>query len=141
VGLRLAWVAPAARVSKLIGTAPFKRIDAIKDHAYVYAAAQQYGEFLEKGTPISSDLPRTLGPLVSGLKLGNQLLVRRIDLGDLPDPVTISIGKTQVPVPHAPGRRQILSPPQEEGTACHFENAECPHFARLSRSGAPWCWV
>ena len=50
----------------------------------VYASAQQYGEFLEKGIPITFDIPKEPGPVVSGLKLGNNVLVRRTDFGGSP---------------------------------------------------------
>jgi hypothetical protein len=79
----------------------------------VYAAAQQYGEFLEKGIPIEFRVPKRPGTVVSGLKLGNQLLVRRTDFAESAEPVTISIGKREVPVRHAPGRCQVLSLPDE----------------------------
>ena len=47
----------------------------------VWAAAQEYGEFLEKGIPITFDVPNQPGPVVSGLRLGNRVLVRRTDFG------------------------------------------------------------
>jgi hypothetical protein len=75
----------------------------------VYAAAQQYGEFLEKGTPVVFDVPRRPGPVVSGLLLGDRLLVRRTDFGPERDPVEIRVGRHRVPVEPRPNEVQILS--------------------------------
>jgi len=75
----------------------------------VYAAAQEYGEFLEKGTPIGLDVPKRPGTVVSGLLLDNRVLVRRTDFGDLREPVTIRVGRTELPVSPAPGRCDVLS--------------------------------
>jgi len=75
----------------------------------VYAAAQQYGEFLEKGTPIAFDVPKTPGPVVSGLLLDDRVLVRRTDFGESRGPVTIRVGRGELPVSASPGRCEVLS--------------------------------
>jgi len=79
----------------------------------VYAAALEYREFLTNGKPITFDVPAKQGPVVSGLKLGNKLLVRRTDFG--PEPlkdVTISVeGGTFTVTPLASGRTVVLSGP------------------------------
>jgi hypothetical protein len=77
----------------------------------VYAAAQQYGEFLEKGTPITFDVPKRPGPIISGLLLDDRVLVRRTDFGEPREPVTIRVGKREVSVGCAPGKCQVLSLP------------------------------
>jgi hypothetical protein len=74
----------------------------------VYAAAQQYGDFLEKGTPVSFAVPREPGPVVSGLRLGNRVLIRRTDFGRPVEPVEVMIGARKMTVPSSPGRCQIL---------------------------------
>ncbi len=75
----------------------------------VYAAAQQYAEFLEKGTPVSFHVPKQPGPVVSGLRLGDRLLVRRTDFGSLQKQATITVGDHEVLVRPMPGKCQVLT--------------------------------
>lgn len=75
----------------------------------VYAAAQQYGEFLDKGMPINYDVPSGEGTVISGLILNDKVLVRRTDFEDNPGPVTIMAGTTPVIVPYSPGKCQVIS--------------------------------
>ena len=77
----------------------------------VYAAAEQYGEFLEKGTPVSFRVPTRPGPVVSGLVLERRLLVRRTDFGASTGPVEVLVGRRKLPIKSAPGRCQVLSLP------------------------------
>jgi hypothetical protein len=77
----------------------------------VYAAAQQYGEFLEQGVPVAFDVPKSPGPVVSALKLGDRLLVRRTDFGEIREPVTLTVGDQRVPVPYAPNQTLLLTLP------------------------------
>jgi hypothetical protein len=74
----------------------------------VYAAAQQYGDFLEKGTPISFDVPKKPGTVVSGLRLGNKVLVRRTDFTKDDAPVVIKVGGKKITVPAGEGKCQIV---------------------------------
>lgn len=74
----------------------------------VYAAAQQYGEFLERGEPVCFDVPKTPAPVVSGLRLGDRVLVRRTEFGHDDRPITLKVGDAALRVPPAPGRMQIL---------------------------------
>lgn len=74
----------------------------------VYAAAQQYGEFLAEGTPISFHVPGNPGPVVSGLRLGNRALVRRTDFDGSGQPVQISVAGQEISVRPAPRKCQIL---------------------------------
>ncbi len=78
----------------------------------VYAAAQQYGEFLEKGVPVTFQVPKRPGPVLSALRLGDRLLVRRTDFGDSPGPVELAVDTMKVPVPAAPGQCQIITIPK-----------------------------
>ena len=73
----------------------------------VYAAAQQYGDFLEKGTPITFAVPGEPGPVISGLRLGDRVLIRRTDFGRQMEPVEVKIGAHKVTVSPDPGRCQI----------------------------------
>ncbi len=77
----------------------------------VYAAAQQYGEFLEKGTPIEFRVPKTPGPVVSGLRLDDRLLVRRTDFGSSRGPVEISVSGRRIAVKPGPTKCRVLSLP------------------------------
>lgn len=77
----------------------------------VYAAAQQYGAFLEKGTPVSFHVPQKPGPVVSGLRVGNRVLVRRTDFDDSSKPATVSVAGQVLSVSPAPGRCRILPLP------------------------------
>jgi hypothetical protein len=74
----------------------------------VYAAAQQYGDFLEQGTPISFDVPKRPGTVVSGLRLGNRVLVRRTDFGGSTEPVEIVVGTKKIAIRPLPGKCQLL---------------------------------
>jgi len=75
----------------------------------VWAAAQEYGEFLEKGFPITFDVPKRPGPVISGLRLGDRVLVRRTDFTDTAGPVEIKVGGKVLGVAVAKGQCQILS--------------------------------
>ena len=48
----------------------------------VYADAMAHRGFLDRGTPVSFEVPRQPGSVVSGLRLGDHVLVRRTDFGD-----------------------------------------------------------
>ncbi|MCE5251992.1 hypothetical protein LLG96_17450 [bacterium] len=74
----------------------------------VYAAAQEYGEFLEHGTPITFDVPPQPGTVVSGLVLGNRVLVRRTDFAGSDKPVEIRAGNRTFTVKPAPGKCQVF---------------------------------
>jgi hypothetical protein len=45
----------------------------------VYRDSLQYAEFLSAGEPLNFDVPSQADTIVSGLRLGNQALVRRSD--------------------------------------------------------------
>ena len=77
----------------------------------VYAAAQEYGEFLDKGIPVTFSVPKSPAPVVSALRLGDRLLVRRTDFGAIKGPVTIEVAGRKISIPEAPGCCQILSLP------------------------------
>jgi hypothetical protein len=73
----------------------------------VYAASHRFREFLAGGQPVSFDVPAEPGPVVSGLRLGNRLLVLRTDFDDRAAPVRLSVGDRSIAVPRAPGPRII----------------------------------
>jgi len=74
----------------------------------VYTAALEYKEFLDKGEPVSFEVPTKPGAVVSGLKLGDKVLLRRTDFGGEKDPVAVGVGKQGIVVPSRPGRCQII---------------------------------
>jgi hypothetical protein len=74
----------------------------------VWAASLEYREFFEKGAPLNFDVPKQPGPVVSGLRLGNRVLVRRTDFDDRSEPVTLTVDGRPLAVPRAPGRCQVL---------------------------------
>jgi len=74
----------------------------------VFAAAQEYGDFLDKGVPVTFFVPKTAAPVVSALRLGDRLLVRRTDFGPVKGAVTIEVAGKKIVIPESPGRCQIL---------------------------------
>ena len=48
----------------------------------VYAEAMNYRGFLDRGTPVSFEVPRQPGVVVSGLRLHDRVLVRRTEFGE-----------------------------------------------------------
>ncbi len=77
----------------------------------VYTEAQQYGRFLSKGIPINFSVPNQPGTMISGLKLGNRVLVRRTDFKENDSPVEITVDDVKIKVAATLGRCQIISLP------------------------------
>lgn len=73
----------------------------------VWAAAQEYGEFLERGKPVWFDVPSTPGAVISGLLLGDRLLVRRTDFGENEKEVTVRVAGQEVSIPAGKGCRVL----------------------------------
>lgn len=65
----------------------------------VYAQAQQYGDFLDRGVPVTFDVPKTEGPVVSALRLDNQLLILRTDFTKAAEPVPLEVNGKTVAIP------------------------------------------
>ncbi|MFP4058028.1 MAG: hypothetical protein ACLF0G_14260 [Candidatus Brocadiia bacterium] len=74
----------------------------------VWAAALRYKEFLDRGAPVTFAVPSEPGPVVSALRLGDRLLVRRTDFTDAAEPVPLEVDGRTVAVPRSPGRCQVL---------------------------------
>ena len=74
----------------------------------VYREAQAYGEFLDNGTPVVFDVPERPGTVVSGLRLGDRVLIRRTDFVKNPEAVTVRVGTRNLPVPPVLDENQIL---------------------------------
>jgi hypothetical protein len=75
----------------------------------VYSQAQQYGEFLSNGKPINFNVPRQPGAIVSGLRVGDRVLVRRTDFAGTSDSVEIAVDDRSINVGVAPNSCQIIS--------------------------------
>ncbi len=74
----------------------------------VFSASLEYREFLDKGVPVTFGIPKRPGPVVSGLRLGKRVLVRRSDFTSAQKPVPLRVGKILLQVPRAEGQCQIL---------------------------------
>lgn len=80
----------------------------------VYAAALEFREFLDHGKPVTFAVPSALGPVVSALRSGPRLLVRRTDFGarSVPPKVPLRVGSAVVEIAAKPGECQILTLPE-----------------------------
>ena len=74
----------------------------------VYASAQKYGSFLDNGYPITYDVPAEPGVVISGLALGDSVLIRRTDFGTNHEAVEILAGTKIITVEYAPGVCKVL---------------------------------
>lgn len=75
----------------------------------VWAAAQEYGNFLEKGVPVTFDVPDRPGTVVSALRLGDRMLVRRTDFSPNEEPVRLRVGGKTADVPPLAGKCGIFT--------------------------------
>ncbi|MGD9855748.1 MAG: hypothetical protein AB7U20_12455 [Planctomycetaceae bacterium] len=71
----------------------------------VYAESLAYRGFLDRGTPVSFDVPQEPGTVVSGLRINNRVLIRRTPFGERPgEPVTLRLADGgEIVVPPQPG--------------------------------------
>ena len=75
----------------------------------VWAASLAYADWLNRGTPVTYDVPSKPGPVVSGLRIRDQVLVRRTDFDDsFPGPVKLELEGRTLWVPVAAGECQVL---------------------------------
>jgi len=75
----------------------------------VYSEAQQYGEFLSNGKPINFGVPRQPGTVISGLRLGDRVLVRRTDFTKTSDAVEIVVDDRRIKIGIEKENCQIIS--------------------------------
>jgi hypothetical protein len=75
----------------------------------VYADSLQFKAYLDFGEPVTFAVPQNGGPVLSALRLGDRLLVRRSDFCDHPGPVSLNVDGRLVPVPRLEGACQILT--------------------------------
>jgi hypothetical protein len=74
----------------------------------VYRESHQYRDFLAEGVPIAFDVPKKAGPIVSALRKGTTLLVRRTDFDSSEEPVFLDVSGFRVSVPRNPGTTQLI---------------------------------
>ncbi len=74
----------------------------------VYAEALTQRAFLENGKPVTFDVPAMPGPVVSGVRLGDEVLIRRTDFGSDRSPVILKVEGRRLSVPSSEGRWQVL---------------------------------
>ncbi|MDP6777471.1 MAG: hypothetical protein QGI83_11985 [Candidatus Latescibacteria bacterium] len=74
----------------------------------VYAASMAYNAFLSDGEPVTFEVPTQQGPVVSALRSGNRLLVRRTDFTDTKEPVALEVYGKTVQIPRVEGACQII---------------------------------
>jgi len=77
----------------------------------VYAAAQEYAQFIDRGVPVAFDVPKQPAAVVSGLLLGKRLLVRRTDFGVPGAKAEVTVAGQTISVPAAGRKCQILALP------------------------------
>jgi len=90
---------------------PEQTARAVKPVHKVYAAALEFKEFLDKGTPVLFDVPTDSAPTISALHLGNRVLVRRTDFTASTDPVTLKVAGKELKIPRLDGQCQIIQLP------------------------------
>ena len=74
----------------------------------VYADSLAQRPFLDNGKPVTFEVPDAPGPVVSGVRLGDQVLVRRTDFGKDRSPVTLKVDGRRLTVPSDERRWQVL---------------------------------
>ncbi|MBM3837094.1 MAG: hypothetical protein FJ398_03880 [Verrucomicrobia bacterium] len=67
----------------------------------VYAASLAYREFLDRGQPVTFEVPKQPAPIVSGLRLGSRVLVRRTDFEPNSGAVRLKVGKQELKIPRS----------------------------------------
>jgi len=75
----------------------------------IWAAALEFREFLEQGTPVSFDVPRSEGPVVSALRLGRRLLARRSDFGAEGKDTALVVDGKPIVLPAGAGGCQVIA--------------------------------
>ena len=74
----------------------------------VYAASMAHNAFLVDGTPVTTHVPSEEGPVVSAVRLGDRLLVRRTDFTDVREAIPLLVDGKTVQIPRFEGACQII---------------------------------
>ncbi|MCD6175882.1 MAG: hypothetical protein J7K65_08990 [Planctomycetes bacterium] len=74
----------------------------------VYAEALQFRDFLDKGRPISFDVPDQPGSVISGLIWNDEVLIRRTDFTQSLDTIKLNVEDKILEIPRCEARCQII---------------------------------
>lgn len=74
----------------------------------VFAASLAYNDFIIQGEPVSFDVPRQPGTVVSGLRLGDRVLVRRTDFGGASGEAVLEVDGKRFVVPPGTGECRVV---------------------------------
>jgi hypothetical protein len=74
----------------------------------VYAESLEFSDFLETGEPVTFATPDRPGPVVSGMRLGGRVLLRRTDFTDTREPVEVKVQDATIRVPRVEGKVQVI---------------------------------
>ena len=78
----------------------------------VYAAALEYREFFERGLPVLFEVPKQPGTIISALRLGQRVLVRRTDFGAQHEVIEMKLASgVTLRVPRMNGKCVVLAVP------------------------------
>ncbi len=80
----------------------------------VYADSLQYSEFLEKGKPVTYDVPREQATVISAIEYNNQLLIRRTNFSTNDDIIKFEYNGRSVEVPAIQNQCILLNLSVEE---------------------------
>lgn len=75
----------------------------------VYNSSLEYNDWIQWGRPITFEVPNKEKSVVSGLKLNNQVLIRRTDFTNDTEPIMLTIDGVNLVVPYKPNECQIFS--------------------------------
>lgn len=75
----------------------------------VWSESLEYSAWLQRGQPLTFDVPKTQGPIVSAVRLDNRLLIRRTDFDETHQGlVDLEVDGRIIKVPRMPGKCQII---------------------------------
>jgi hypothetical protein len=75
----------------------------------VYNNSLEYNSWIQSGRPVFFEVPIREGSVISGLRVNDQILVRRTDFKDNIKPIKCTIDGRLLLVPYKPGECQIIS--------------------------------
>jgi len=75
----------------------------------VYNNSLEYNVWFQSGRAVTFEVPYEEKSVVSGLKLNNQVLVRRTDFTGNTEPIILTVSGVNLIVPYKPGVCQVLS--------------------------------
>ena len=92
---------------------PDETVEEVRAVHEVFRELAPLRAFAERGVPVFFDVPPEPGPVVSGLLLDDEVLVRRTDFGvKSRDPVQARVAGRKVTIPRADGEWQRIRLPE-----------------------------